>query len=224
MNRLADGVMKAAQLACCLEVSGYPKPGNVHRLRDFPDTSFEQFLAGSIALGPSMRTAFLRGAAAALETIEVRDIHLGRIIESAVKDVLKAHRGGNTHLGIALLFTPLAAGMGYVAAPDVSSDRFEEEILSKGYTLESILRVSKQWDIVAFEIVENYPITFTEGLPFFRDMASKYDLNTAIVHLFLHILSRHPDTFIARKVGLKQTVDIQEAVKNRYGKGLRSIP
>ncbi|MHA1631355.1 MAG: triphosphoribosyl-dephospho-CoA synthase [Candidatus Freyarchaeota archaeon] len=109
-------------------------------------------------------------------------------------------------------------------APDVSSDSFEEEILSKGYTLESILRVSKQWDIVAFEIVENYPITFTEGLPFFRDMASKYDLNTAIVHLFLHILSRHPDTFIARKVGLKQTVDIQEAVKNRYGKGLRSIP
>lgn len=261
-EELADKIMMAAQLAGCLEVSGYPKPGNVHRLQDFPDTSFEQFLAGSIALGPSMRTAFLRGVAAALGIIDVCDVGLGVIIEEAVKDVSESHRGGNTHLGIALLFTPLAAGMGYTAvkaeglnfngeslrecvkvllenstpndaihlcraissvgskwlgrvdtAPDVSRIGFEDEILSRNHNLESLLMVSREWDIVAREVSECYPITFTEGLPTFRDLASRYDLNTAIVHLFLHILSRHTDTFIARKAGLRYTVNAPEAVR-----------
>jgi len=47
--------MRAAQLAACLEVSGTPKPGNVHRAFDFPDTRFEHFLAGGVALGPATR-------------------------------------------------------------------------------------------------------------------------------------------------------------------------
>jgi len=34
------------------------------------------------------------------------------------------------------------------------------------------------------------------------------DLNTAIVHTFLKVLSEHPDTFIARKVGLEKAREI----------------
>ena len=32
-----------AQLAAALEVSGWPKPGNVHRTADFTDTRFEHY-------------------------------------------------------------------------------------------------------------------------------------------------------------------------------------
>jgi triphosphoribosyl-dephospho-CoA synthase len=39
------------------------------------------------------------------------------------------------------------------------------------------------------------------------------DINIVTVHTFLTILAKHPDTFIARKVGLKQTKDIVRAVK-----------
>ena len=45
-----DRIMLIAQLASALEASGTPKPGNVHRNADFHQTSFEHFLAGSIAL------------------------------------------------------------------------------------------------------------------------------------------------------------------------------
>ena len=34
-------IAKIAQIASALEVSGYPKPGNVHRTRDYDDMVFE---------------------------------------------------------------------------------------------------------------------------------------------------------------------------------------
>jgi triphosphoribosyl-dephospho-CoA synthase len=34
------------------------------------------------------------------------------------------------------------------------------------------------------------------------------DLNTAIIHTFLKVLSEYPDTFIARKVGIEKTREI----------------
>jgi len=37
-------VSRIAELASVLEVSGYPKPGNVHRTRDFDDMVYEDFL------------------------------------------------------------------------------------------------------------------------------------------------------------------------------------
>ncbi|WP_455363487.1 triphosphoribosyl-dephospho-CoA synthase, partial [[Eubacterium] cellulosolvens] len=39
-----DEIAAALQLAVLLEVSAYPKPGNVHRTRDFELTRFEHFL------------------------------------------------------------------------------------------------------------------------------------------------------------------------------------
>ena len=34
-------IAKIAQIASALEVSGYPKPGNVHRTRNYDDMAFE---------------------------------------------------------------------------------------------------------------------------------------------------------------------------------------
>ncbi len=54
MEKIAQEVMNAAQLAASLEVSATPKPGNIHRNADYLPTRFEHFLSGAVALGPSI--------------------------------------------------------------------------------------------------------------------------------------------------------------------------
>lgn len=107
-----DLVGRCASLAALLEVSAYPKPGNVHRIRDFPDTRYEHFLAGSVALGPAMRGLAVRGFDAAEGRIGWEDVEVGRLALMAVKDSLAWQGGGNVNLGVALLFSPLAAAGG----------------------------------------------------------------------------------------------------------------
>jgi len=43
-------IAKIAQIASALEVSGYPKPGNVHRTRDYDDMEFEDFIISGIVI------------------------------------------------------------------------------------------------------------------------------------------------------------------------------
>lgn len=112
VNEIADDIMRSAQLAAALEVSGWPKPGNVHRIVDLVGTRFEHFIAGAIALGPSVREAALQGVKVSLGKLQMSDIEVGRYIKEAVSEVKRWHRGGNTHLGISLLFIPLAAAAG----------------------------------------------------------------------------------------------------------------
>ena len=109
IKNLVKHIEYSAQLAAVLEVSGWPKPGNVHRTRDHGDARFEHFLAGSIALGSSIEAAALRGAMAARGKISLSEIGVGRLIKKAVKDFSFSHKGGNTHLGVCLLFIPLSA-------------------------------------------------------------------------------------------------------------------
>ena len=113
-----DLVERCAILATQLEVSAYPKPGNIHRLRDFPETSYEQFLSGGISLGTAMRNLAVRGNEAAQGIREWSSIRVGASINRAVRDMLEWQHGGNTHLGIILLFAPLAAAAGAVCVKE----------------------------------------------------------------------------------------------------------
>jgi triphosphoribosyl-dephospho-CoA synthase len=54
-------VAKIAQIASVLEVSGYPKPGNVHRTQNFTDMVFEDFLISGIVIGDVMKKAANKG-------------------------------------------------------------------------------------------------------------------------------------------------------------------
>jgi triphosphoribosyl-dephospho-CoA synthase len=114
MRRVEAGsyVARCAALAGLLEVSAYPKPGNVHRTRDFGDTRFEHFLAGSVAIAPSIHTIAARGFDASAGLIDWGGIELGGQILKAVRDSQQWQRGGNVNLGIILLLTPLAAAGG----------------------------------------------------------------------------------------------------------------
>lgn len=263
VSRFVDDVMVKAQLASCLEVSGYPKPGNVHRLRDFSDTRFEHFIAGGVAIGPSVRISALNGFRAGLSEIDLCDVGVGSLIKRAVLDVRRFHGGGNTHFGVAVLFVPLAAsagmcfaredcisevrlreyfteivesttvedalnfydalkiagvgGLGRISSsgfPDVSSESFRDRILKDDVTLYDLMYFSSGWDLIASEFVSGLEIVFSVGYPFFIKFYSESrDVNVAIVHAFLKLLSFKPDTFIARKYGLKFTSDVVEAVR-----------
>ena len=122
-HNIATTVGNCASLAALLEVSAYPKPGNIHRLKDFPETSYEHFLAGGVALGSVMGEVADRSS----QTHDYTGIGLGRGIKEAVDAMFQWQRGGNIHLGVILLFTPLSAGAGAMLSDgDISIETLRE--------------------------------------------------------------------------------------------------
>jgi triphosphoribosyl-dephospho-CoA synthase len=121
-DEIGDYVSRCASLAALMEVSAYPKPGNVHRTRDLPGTRFEHFLAGGVALGPDMRELALRGQDAFSGALGWDQISVGRYVLNAVVDSLEWQSGGNVNLGVVLLFAPIAAAAGATLHESVNID------------------------------------------------------------------------------------------------------
>jgi len=119
---IGDYVSRCASLAALMEVSAYPKPGNVHRTRDLPETRFEHFLAGGVAIGPDMRELALRGQDAVSGALGWDQIRVGKSVLNAVVDSLEWQRGGNVNLGVVLLFAPIAAAAGATLHESASID------------------------------------------------------------------------------------------------------
>lgn len=264
LKDLIEHVRTSAQLAAVLEASGWPKPGNVHRTIDHSDARYEHFLAGSIALGSSIGEAALKGYMVAQGRLSISKIGVGNLVKKAVQAVSKSHKGGNTHLGICLLFVPLAAaaskthvedggillnalrknvdeimrsttpmdaaevyeaitlvssprGLGRVESggtPDLYDKQARRKLLEKGISLFDVMEDSSSYDTVARELVTGMEVSFKIG---YTELVETFkrtcDINTATVHTFLRILSKVPDTFIARKIGLKRVSDVKKAVK-----------
>lgn len=275
LEEVAARVTKAAQLAALLEVSGYPKPGNVHRTADYPDVRYEHFLAGSIAMGSALREAAIGGVMAAEEKIGFSDIGIGEKVEQTVRDANESHHGGNTNLGVALLFVPLAAAAGKTfmtnggidplilrrnvdqimksttptdsvhvydairatrraggregdrkiaesswlgsvetGAPSLQEEGARKRLLEESVPLFDWMKASSGWDGIARELTSGMEVSFEVGYPSLVEIFEKHkDINIAVVHTFLNILSEYPDTFVARKVGLEETSNIARAVE-----------
>ncbi len=113
-----EDIARAAQLASALEVSGYPKPGNVHRTADLKEMTFEHFISSSIAIGSVMLDVAKKGFRAGKGEIKTVDIGVGGVIKSAIENTMKWQKDGNTNLGIVLLLTPLAAAAGITLAKE----------------------------------------------------------------------------------------------------------
>lgn len=111
-------IARAAQLASILEVSGYPKPGNVHRTSDLDEMTFEQFLASSVAIGPTLLEAAEKGFRAGKGEIDAASIGVGKAIKSAIEETMRWQRDGNTNLGTVILLFPLAAAAGMTLAKE----------------------------------------------------------------------------------------------------------
>jgi triphosphoribosyl-dephospho-CoA synthase len=117
-------VSKCLQLAVLLEVSAYPKPGNVHRTADFRETTYEHFLASAVALVPHFGHLAQRGVEVFKEKITFSEIGVGETVRNSVVDVVAWQNGKNTLLGSVLLLFPMAAASGLALAKNSQRTRF----------------------------------------------------------------------------------------------------
>lgn len=216
MTCLLMRAVERAQLAMMLEVCAYPKPGNVDRCHDYPETRLEHFLASVIFARP------------ALEEAESGVGRIGEIIKHAVRDT-NCHEGGNTHFGAFILLIPLLYGKGIEGAlsavekTDVSDavafykafamtsvkmnatddlDVHDPHTLTiirdREMTLLDVMRHSAANDMVAREWITGFPLSRRGA-----DLLKQYGPGRqAIVKTFLTLLASETDTFIVKKHGL----------------------
>ena len=217
MTCLRMSVAERAQLAMMLEVTAYPKPGNVDRCHDYPETRLEHFLASTI---------FAREA---LEEAEKGKGRIGEIIRHAVRDT-SCHKGGNTHFGAFILLIPLVYGrdipgaMAAITRTDTSdavafykafamtkvsmnaTDELDVNdphtltlIRDRDMTLLDIMQHSAAHDMVAREWVTGFPLV-RRGADLLKQLGPG---RQSIVDAFLTLLATEPDTFIIKKHGLE---------------------
>ncbi len=120
LSAISNHVSRCLQLASLLEVSAYPKPGNVHRTANFQETRFEHFLASTVALTPHFRKAAEQGVKVAQKKVTWSQVGVGKIIKNAVIDVDAWQHGGNTLLGSIILLSPMATAAGFALAENAS--------------------------------------------------------------------------------------------------------
>jgi triphosphoribosyl-dephospho-CoA synthase len=97
-------------LSSLLELSGWPKPGNIHRTKDFKDTRFEHFLAGITAIQPSFRELCEKiYISINSNTLEFSKIELGLFYKKSAKEMIRWQSGGNVLLGHILVLAPLVS-------------------------------------------------------------------------------------------------------------------
>lgn len=268
--KIAEHVSGCLQLAILLEVSAYPKPGNVHRTTDFQETRYEHFLASAVAVAPHFKFAAEQGIRVSAGKISPHEVGIGNTIKNAVMSVGEWQGGGNTLLGSIILLSPIAvaAGMtlaegafslvklrekmrvvvesstpadavavydaigtakpgGLGGAPklDVTDPASRQKILEDGVTLFDVFKIASGYDSIASEWVNNYPVTFDLGYPYFtQQLEETSDVNTATVHAFLKILSEVPDTLIARKAGLTKAKEVSAQAKQVLEAGGLTTP
>jgi len=251
-------ISKAAQIASVLEVSGHPKPGNVHRTQDFDDMVFEDFLISGIVIGDEIKKAAKRGLKYQGRKDKFNQIHLGKLIKQAVLETDK-WIANNTNLGIIMLLTPISAaagmstdlddlrtnvdkimkattsqdavnlydainiadagGMGEQEDLDVSSQKSKNSLLEQDISMFDVLKISSEWDLLAFELTNKMPVTFEVGYPTFLNHKTEHGINRATVQTFLTILANYPDTLISRKYGNSVASKVSQDAKIILEKG-----
>ena len=206
----------AAQLACLLEASA-PKPGNVSPGRPFHDTSYEDFLASAVAIGPAMADA--------------GTVPLGTTIRAAISATRRLTRV-NTNLGLVLLIAPLCraaqlAGGEFrarlrevlaetsvadavsvyeairLAAPTgLGAAQAQDVATVPTIPLRDAMALAADRDSIAREYVTDFAITFELGAPALRGaLTAGLTWTQAVVETYLDLLSAVPDSHVARKLG-----------------------
>jgi triphosphoribosyl-dephospho-CoA synthase len=207
--------VERAQMAMMLEVTAYPKPGNVDRCHDYGGTRLEHFLASAILARP------------ALEKAAGGEGGLGEVLREAVR-LTTVHGGGNTHFGAFILLIPLLRGGGIHGAIravenstvddalefyqafsltkvrmlpgdplDVADPRALDTIRERGMTLLDVMAHSKEHDMVAREWVNGFALTRKAA-----DLLHESGCGRkGVVDAFLRLLAASTDTFIVKEHG-----------------------
>jgi triphosphoribosyl-dephospho-CoA synthase len=236
MSGSAKKRAERAQLAMMLEVSAFPKPGNVDRCHDFATTRFEHFLATAILVRP------------AFERAEEGKGTVGELILEAV-ELSSTHSGGNTHFGAFILLIPLIMGGSISEASRVVRETTVEdavlfykafqktqvrvlpgdnldvhdpgainELRQKGMTLYDVMLYSAKNDMVAREWINGFQLT-RRGADLIQGSGCGPD---SIVSAFIELLSSEPDTFVIKKHGRDTAAMIMKKARE-VSNGFRDI-
>jgi len=162
---------------------------------------------GNTLLGTVILFVPIAVAAGMTPTRENFDFEFSRLRENLKLAVESTTAEDAVHLYEAV---DVAKPSGLNKAPDldVNDPSSKERILRENVSLYQVFKIAAGYDDVCAEWVNNYPITFELAYPYLMKQLKNRDLNTAIMHTFLKVLSEHPDTFIARKVGFEKAREI----------------
>lgn len=103
---------------------------------------------------------------------------------------------------------------------DIRDENSKIKIKEEFIRFIDILRMSAERDRIAYEIANYYPITLEIGVPLMERLG--YGIKNPkdrIVQLFLVLLSRFPDTLIARKTGIRNAEHVSKMAKDILDKG-----
>jgi triphosphoribosyl-dephospho-CoA synthase len=210
-----------AALACIWEATAR-KPGNVHRYQDFADVGLVDFLASAVAITPVLDQA--------------ADRPVGETVLAAVQATRRLVTT-NTNLGIILLLSPLAAApaggdlrtglerilagltvddsrLVYQAirlAQPGGLDHVSEQDISAEPTLplREIMALAADRDLIALQYFNGFREVFEEGIPaLILGLEKTRCLENAIIWTHMQLLSRHPDSLIARKRGQAEAEEV----------------
>ena len=229
-------IARLVQEACIREVCA-PKPGNVNRKHDFSDTSLEDFLVSAVAIGHAFEKAarVSVGQTVWQATMDCRrhvrsNTNLGIIllmaplVKASLSAVENSEAGGQTNLGkvreclraVLLSLTVEDARLVYTAIRAANPGGLgrvpEQDVLEEpSVTLLEAMQLAGDRDSVASEYVTEFEITYSIGLPSLGEALSKgINFTDAVVQAFLTILSRVPDTLIARKNGAETARQVSQ--------------
>ncbi|HEY9207169.1 MAG TPA: triphosphoribosyl-dephospho-CoA synthase [Candidatus Methanoperedens sp.] len=238
-------IARCAQLAMLLEVSATPKPGNIDRDHNYPDTRFEHFLASAVGVYP------------VLETAASSHSGVGSLIRQAVMESARWQRGGNTHFGAFILLIPLVMAAGECDARaclkarvkkvvrsttiedavelyrtfslakvrvkpvndlDLGDKSSIDKIRERRLTLFDLMKLSSGYDIIADEWVNDFKRTF-ECADLILEKSRIYNINDTVVLTFMELLSRNKDTFIQTKFDITEAEEVSMRAKEILEKG-----
>jgi triphosphoribosyl-dephospho-CoA synthase len=212
-----------AERACLLEAQAR-KPGNVHPGASFADLTYEDFVASAAAIRPVFDRAPTRGVGATvLDAIVATrrsvktNTNLGIILllaplarvggairlttpgerealRSAIQGVLEETTVTDAEQVYEAIRLSRAGGLGEVEEGDVRS--------RPTGTLLEMMVLARDRDLIARQYAGAFFEVIHEGFPALeRALKSGAALHDGIVTCFLELLSRHPDSLIARKCG-----------------------
>lgn len=211
-----------ATLACIWEATA-AKPGNVYRGADFDDLTYADFLTSASVIGPLLENTIAEGVGPTV----LRAAQGTRIAVAT-----------NTNLGILLLLVPLSAvppdtplaegiagvlagltdndtraiyeairiaqpgGLGEVNEADVQSPS------DPGISLVEAMRLAADRDLIARQYTNRFEQTFFAADLLEQELQQGRPLDDAIVRAFLTLLSKLPDSLIARKCGIEVASEV----------------
>lgn len=205
------------QLACLFEATAR-KPGNVHRLRDFPGLSYVDFLTAAAVVAPILGDA------------------VGKPLGDTILACVHATRritGKNPNLGVVLLLAPLAAAgrtnpdaVGEVLNDTTVEDaakvyrairiaqpggmgRVDEQDLDVEPTLPllDVMRLAAERDLIARQYANGFADVFAGVTLLSQSIDVTWE--SAVVRLHLTLMAEHGDSHVGRLRGAEESRELQ---------------